>query len=766
MPRLRPKGLQISVKQSVEDAESDTNAYDPSLERYSHGRNLESNIGGCDRCRQIKWTAIWSIDQASVKDDLRKSAQQAFDPANQTGEGAVDAYSDVYWIVPVFDLGEVLAIDSQTCSLCSFFDSHAHFGTTPTAVERWYLGLSLQPLTPRHLYLVGKSRSWQHDALMRGEILYSEAGAISQPTASSIVGDIPYKRLKVELDCCIQELADGNEPILSTVDIPDMLLIDCYYRKIVPAPAGADYMGLSYIWGPKERSKEPFVTTLGDMNPVNLARTIDDALTVTRELGLRYLWVDRYCIDQTNPAHISQQLSLMHRIFKAAQAVIVALGDDDEAGLPGVASVPRIPIHSAKSANSQLLGFGPDLGAYYQLSDHKTRAWTFQESLLSTRMLCFTPTQVFLTCKHGSFKELLNGSLHTALPLERAQTHGQVRSSMQRASLVGYQNAQPYHLNGSINEYCSRRMTNEIDSLDAIKGYLANSGIGCVHGIPFYPPVVDSSKHQDQSVGDTTTAGVCTGLAWLCEVQPVPNTFPKAQMDGSLCSIAPSWSWTSCRPFASYRHQMAIWGHQCDHIYIIFSAEKLSLEDGTGAYEDWSISTKPKLDSFRFLDVTTRLVWFSIDPQALSNGQQNAFMLDWRFLDDTRVHLKKIELFTDVRAPCSCHDDLNLPQGQTTGSRAQRIEGIAALLYIEKEVNPRDLAVGYWLALRQNSPDEPMRRVGLIITTLSCDPIPESIGKQGTVAPGTGPDLDWDMFREVLKADMKAGGHVGTVRIR
>ncbi|EXJ67661.1 uncharacterized protein A1O5_09007 [Cladophialophora psammophila CBS 110553] len=770
MPRVRPRGLQISVQKAVEDVESNTNAYDASLERHSDNPGFEGTTGVCDRCRRINWKTIWSIDQASVNEDLRRSAQEAFEPAPQkhgsvqsigTGDGTVDAYSNVHWIVPVFDLGEVPAIDSQTCSLCSFLGSLAHTGTNDTAVERWYLGLSMQPLAPRHLYLVGRSHSWQRDTLMRGEVLYSEA-AISKSTASSTVNDIPYKRLRVELDCCIQEIADDNETTLSTANIPDMLLINCHDRKIVPAPTGAVYMGLSYIWGPKQRSKDPFVTAAGEMNPLNLARTIEDAVTVTKELGLQYLWADRYCIDQTNPAHISQQLSLMHRIFKTAQAVIVALGDDDEAGLPGVASVPRVPMYSARTPNSKLLGFGPDLGAFYQLSHHKTRAWTFQESLLSTRMLCFTPTQVFLTCKHGSFKELLNGSLHTILPVEVAQSHGQVRSPLQRANLVGYQDARPFDLNSSINEYCSRRMTNEIDSLDAIKGYLANSGIKCVHGIPFYPP--RAQNFEDQSIGDTTSAGACTGLTWLCEIQPVPSSFPQAQVDGSLCSKAPSWSWASCRPFAHYRPLLPIAGHECDHSYIIFSAEKLSLEDGTGKYEDWATSVKPDLNSYHFLHVTTRLAPFSIGPRALSNRQDTAVVLDWRFLDDVRVHLEKIELFADIRAPCSCHGDLNLPRAPTTGTGA--IQGTAALLYIEKSGNPRDPAVGYWLALRQSSSREPMRRVGLIITTLKCDPVPDPVVRQGAVAPGTGPDLDWDMFREVLKTDMKADGHVGTVTIR
>jgi hypothetical protein len=61
-------------------------------------------------------------------------------------------------------------------------------------------------------------------------------------------------------------------------------LIDCETRAIVP---GEDrpYVALSYVWGlSADISEDP------NRLPANLPNTIQDAMTVTKRLGYRYLW--------------------------------------------------------------------------------------------------------------------------------------------------------------------------------------------------------------------------------------------------------------------------------------------------------------------------------------------------------------------------------------------------------------------------------------------------------------------------------------------
>jgi hypothetical protein len=72
-------------------------------------------------------------------------------------------------------------------------------------------------------------------------------------------------------------------------------VVDCKSGQLVEENS-QPYVCLSYVWG----SKAPTQEALDNLLPINLPATISDAMVVTLKIGLRYLWVDRYCIDQNN----------------------------------------------------------------------------------------------------------------------------------------------------------------------------------------------------------------------------------------------------------------------------------------------------------------------------------------------------------------------------------------------------------------------------------------------------------------------------------
>jgi hypothetical protein len=75
-----------------------------------------------------------------------------------------------------------------------------------------------------------------------------------------------------------------------------------------------------------------------------------------RELGKRYLWVDQYCIDQTDEVAKSRQIRHMDRVYEGAYATIVAgAGPDAEFGLPGVTERPRPVQVMAETKNITLV---------------------------------------------------------------------------------------------------------------------------------------------------------------------------------------------------------------------------------------------------------------------------------------------------------------------------------------------------------------------------------------------------------------------------
>lgn len=71
--------------------------------------------------------------------------------------------------------------------------------------------------------------------------------------------------------------------------IEGMRLVDCERLLVIDTEPSRAYawLALSYVWGGPDLTQLP-----------ETPRTITDAITVTKQLGYRYLWVDQYCIDQ------------------------------------------------------------------------------------------------------------------------------------------------------------------------------------------------------------------------------------------------------------------------------------------------------------------------------------------------------------------------------------------------------------------------------------------------------------------------------------
>jgi hypothetical protein len=69
-------------------------------------------------------------------------------------------------------------------------------------------------------------------------------------------------------------------------------------RLVEPGGASGEYTALSHRWG----TKNPHATTRASLETYrtfvpldDLPKTFGDAIMLTRNLGLRYLWIDALC---------------------------------------------------------------------------------------------------------------------------------------------------------------------------------------------------------------------------------------------------------------------------------------------------------------------------------------------------------------------------------------------------------------------------------------------------------------------------------------
>ena len=110
-------------------------------------------------------------------------------------------------------------------------------------------------------------------------------------------------------------LADSTGP---NHPIASIKTIDCERMCVVNHPESVPYVTLSYTWGG--------INDLGTIAQGDAPCVIRDAITVTGKLGYRYLWVDRYCIDQEAPEELAVQINQMDLIYQNAAVCIIAAG--------------------------------------------------------------------------------------------------------------------------------------------------------------------------------------------------------------------------------------------------------------------------------------------------------------------------------------------------------------------------------------------------------------------------------------------------------
>lgn len=182
------------------------------------------------------------------------------------------------------------------------------------------------------------------------------------------------------------------------------------------------YVALSYVWG---QIPDVLETTSGNFealcvpgalsleeNASHIPKTIMDSMMVCRATRIRYLWIDRLCIVQDSPDHLHAQLQQMASIYAHAYFSIIAVDRNDaDYGLPGVCTTsPRsAPFEQLQFNFSTELQLVPRPRTEVTTLPWHTRAWTFQERILSPRALVFTGDTVYWACRASIWFETLSG---------------------------------------------------------------------------------------------------------------------------------------------------------------------------------------------------------------------------------------------------------------------------------------------------------------------------------------------------------------------
>ena len=268
--------------------------------------------------------------------------------------------------------------------------------------------------TPRIIPAVMFVRSGFHPLELAGALLTSEGKLLfcadSSPGLQSIVTSVfTPRRLSQRFNTALASRwleATETSFARSPVGIQGLRFIDCKTKNIIPAPRDSRYAALSYVWGHSgipDDGKEDGVSAA-------VPRVVEDAIEVTKVLGIPYLWVDKLCIDQDDAKSKHQQISQMHNIYQnATLTIIAAAGEDAGYGLPGVGARMRTAGNTSfRLGPVDVYSFPSVPSAEIRSSKWATRGWTYQEAALSQRCLVFLDEQIYFECQEMAESESLD----------------------------------------------------------------------------------------------------------------------------------------------------------------------------------------------------------------------------------------------------------------------------------------------------------------------------------------------------------------------
>ncbi|KAH8774785.1 heterokaryon incompatibility protein-domain-containing protein [Diaporthe sp. PMI_573] len=214
------------------------------------------------------------------------------------------------------------------------------------------------------------------------------------------------------------------------------------------------YTALSHCWGTSSRlmATKKSMDDLKDGIALSfLPETFQDAVKITRRLGIKYLWIDCFCIIQDDRQDWEREAARMAQIYRRSYITIAAAGStdsysgcfpkrkDDSYVTPGTrslgygvtreASGPKCQVVEYQHASQpqqrnrihlfnewmpgssyfipQLMDIGSFGKTFDPIADQplSTRGWTLQERLLPARIIHYANDQMYFECENSILSE-------------------------------------------------------------------------------------------------------------------------------------------------------------------------------------------------------------------------------------------------------------------------------------------------------------------------------------------------------------------------
>ena len=242
------------------------------------------------------------------------------------------------------------------------------------------------------------------DALLHRHIF----GRQLAPSPDLKLAKVWLEECRLNHDKCVKP-TDAQLPLrLLDLDNPDTNSLDL--RLVAGTKEKGIYATLSHCWGksqPLRLLRDNLAKFEKCIEFAGLPRTFQDAITVTRSLGLRYLWVDSLCIIQDSLSDWEKQCMEMARIYRDSYVTLAGpAASGCETGflhLRPTSDQVTIQLDDEELELEVALScydVGGESHCFWPERDSPLakRAWVLQERMLSGRTLYFGTSRMYLEC--------------------------------------------------------------------------------------------------------------------------------------------------------------------------------------------------------------------------------------------------------------------------------------------------------------------------------------------------------------------------------
>ncbi|ORY10336.1 hypothetical protein BCR34DRAFT_352434 [Clohesyomyces aquaticus] len=320
-----------------------------------------------------------------------------------------------------------------------------------------------------------------------------EDSETSSPAATAMAGRWLERCMNEHDQCTPEMMTDFTPSRLLDIGPPGSSQVP----RIVEQPyQSAPYVALSHRWGSVGLPQ----TTMGNLSErkigignSQLSRTMLDAISLVRQLGFQYLWVDALCILQDSSEDWMRESAMMGNVYRSAILTLAAAASEDhsqgifkprEARCLRPFQFPTIDhIHggtdSSSTKNGDLYVFPRSRRVSQGIRPKgplDTRGWVLQEQLLSPRILYYGCGELFWDCITTSAAESSPISSSLLIDENPAETWA---LKLIRRTIAGASDAEALNKHAGdawmqvVMNYSARKLTKQSDKLIAIEGILS-----------------------------------------------------------------------------------------------------------------------------------------------------------------------------------------------------------------------------------------------------------------------------------------------------